>query len=140
MQKKVEHRSGRWIIFLNQGATKVELVTYRTIADYSTTELYTLVSAHLDQLMDKASSQTICRSAHLDQFICNKAKARSSRQLDFLNQGTTGVKPMTYGTAADCSTTKLYTHVTLLYPFMYKNFDLSIMSFQTPLSIHVQEG
>ena len=31
----------------------------------------------------------------------------------FFSEGATGVEPVTYRTAADCSTTELYTHVSL---------------------------
>ena len=36
------------------------------------------------------------------------------------NKGATGVEPVTYRTAADCSTTELYTHVSLVKAMTFR--------------------
>ena len=56
-------------------------------------------------------------------FMQEGLKARSGRQLVSLNQGATGVEPVTYQTVADYSTTELYTRVIHFYAFMYKKSD-----------------
>ena len=76
---------------------------YSIVVECFTIQLYTLIYHESPQIKYQSMS-TLCVNYEYTDFQPN---------VIFVSEGATGVEPMTYQTAADCSTIDVYTHVSL---------------------------